>query len=179
MKTFITIIATFVLLQSASAQFKSAGLLAGAGVTIVDVSKVLEPYELSDWNTYSMMFKGFAEYSIADDQAIGLEAGTNRLYYWEYPALPYSWYNWRTEWTTNVVAYFLKDFGSRFYLQSGVGLHIFHNGTAAGLMAGGGAQFYLSEQFVIPLFLRVEPIFGAETPVAINIGTGLKYNFQK
>jgi hypothetical protein len=154
MKTFISFIAAFLLLQSVNAQFKSVGVLAGGGITIVDVSKVLEPYELSDWNTYSMTFKGFAEYGLSGDQAIGLEAGSNRLYYWEYPAPGYSWFNWRTEWTTNVIAYFVKNFSSRFYLQSGVGVHIFHDGTVAGLMAGGGAQFYLTEKFVIPVFLR-------------------------
>lgn len=162
-----------------SAQISSFGVIAGGGGTIVNVDKVVEPYSLSDWNTWGMVIKGFAEYKIGEGNALGLEVGTNRLYYWEYQAPGYSWYNWRNEWTTNAVFYFSKTFENKFYLQSGAGIHIFHNGTVVGILAGAGRSFELTETISIPIFLRVEPIFGTATPVAINIGTGIKYKLAK
>lgn len=179
MKTIHAVILAFFIIQATSAQLSSVGAIAGGGVTIVDVEKVLDPYTLSDWNTWSMVFKGYAEYQIGEGKALGLEAGTNRLYYWEYQAPGYSWYNWRTEWTTNAVFYFRKELGSKFFIQSGLGVHIFHNGTVAGLMAGGGTMFQVGEKISIPLFVRIEPIFGSATPVAINIGTGARLNLKK
>lgn len=179
MKTTIAILFALFIVRATSAQLSSVGLIAGGGVTVVDVEKVLEPYSLSDWNTWSLVFKGFAEYQIGEGKALGLEIGSNRLYYWEYQAPGYSWYNWRTEWTTNAVFYFMKELGSKFFIQSGLGVHFFHNGTVAGLMAGGGTRFPVGEKLSIPLFFRIEPIFGTGTPVAINIGTGARLRLKK
>jgi hypothetical protein len=172
------IISIFFLLiaSNISGQFRSAGLIAGGGVTVVDVEKVVDPYELSDWNTYSFFIKGSAEIHAGSSGSLGIEAGTNRLYYWEYPAPGFSWFNWRTEWTTNAVIYYVRNIGSRFFLQSGVGVHIFHNGTVPGLLAAAGTSFSVGEKLSIPLSLRIEPIFGTATPIAVNIGTGLKFN---
>ena len=174
MKRFITVIISFLIINAASAQIRSAGILAGGGGTVVDVEKVLEPYSLSEWNTWSMVFKAFAEYSIGEKKALGLELGSNRLYYWEYQAPGYSYYNWRTEWTTNAVLYYIADIGERMFIQSGIGIHVFNDGTVAGLMAGFGALFPAGEKFTVPLFVRIEPVFGSGTPVAINVGTGIR-----
>jgi hypothetical protein len=180
MKKLVTIILLLFFTRIIAAQFSSFGFIAGGGITIIDVAKVVEPNILSDWNTLSMTFKGFGEYKIGEGKAFGIEAGANRLYYWEYPAPGYSWYNWKTEWTYNAVFYFSKSLGDRFYLQSGAGLHIFNTGgTVLGIMVGGGASFYLSENIILPVFMRIEPIFGTATPVAINFGTGLRYNLIK
>ena len=177
MKRFITVIISLLIIQAASAQIRSAGIFAGGGGTIVDVEKVLEEYDLSDWDTWSLVFKGFGEYRIGEDKAIGIELGTNRLYYWEYQAPGYSWYNWRSEWTTNAVVYFIYDLSERFFLQAGAGVHIFNDGTVPGIMAGGGTSFPAGERFSIPLFFRIEPVFGSGTPVAVNLGTGLRLEF--
>jgi hypothetical protein len=177
-RIFITL--TFcALVIKCPAQFRSFGLIAGGGVSIVDVSQVVQPNELYDWNTYSLVFKGFADYKIGEGNAIGIEAGTNRLYFWKYPAPGYSWYNFRTEWTTNAVIYFQKQLGDRFYLQSGAGLHMFKTGTVLGILGAFGTSFYITENLTIPVFLRVEPIFGNSTPIAINFGTGIRYNLIK
>ena len=179
MKRIITLIISILIIQVASAQIRSVGILAGGGGTLVDVEKVLEPYELSEWDTWSLVFKAFAEYSLGENSAIGLELGSNRLYYWEYKAPGYSYYNWRTEWTKNAVLYYITSIGEKLYIQSGIGVHVFNDGTVAGLMAGFGTLFPAGEKFTIPLFLRVEPVFGSGTPVAVNIGTGLKINLKK
>ena len=179
MKTIAVVIISFLIIQSTSAQIRSAGLIAGGGGTIVDVEEVLYEYSLSEWNTWSLVFKGFAEYQIGNNTAIGLELGANRLYYWEYKAPGYSWYNWGTEWTTNAVFYLAYDLGEKFYVQAGAGIHIFSDGVVPGLMTGVGTLFPVGEKISIPLFLRVEPIFGCETPVAVNLGTGVRLKLKK
>lgn len=179
MKTLLTLILTIIIFQAASAQINSFGIIAGGGATIVDVEKVVEPNSLDDWDTWSMVFKGFAEYKISEGRALGIEAGFNRLYYWEYQAPGYSWYNWRTEWTTNAVFYYIMHISPKFFVQSGIGVHIFHNGIVPGLMAGAGTNFPAGDKFIIPLFLRIEPVFGTATPVALNIGTGLRLSLTK
>ena len=178
MKIFLSIIFSITLLSFSSAQFKSFGLVTGGGVTVVDVAKVINPNVLTDWNNYSLVFKGFAEYQLKNGTLIGLEAGRNRLYYWQYQAPGNSWYNWRTEWTTNAVLYFLQPIGERFFIKGGAGIHIFYKGTTFGLLAEAGTSFWLSESIRIPLALRVEPVFGTETPIAFNVATGIKFNLK-
>jgi hypothetical protein len=179
MKNTAIIIVVLLITQVTTAQISSFGIIAGGGGTVVNVDKVVYPDILSDWNTWGMVVKGFAEYKIGQGNALGLEIGTNRLYYWEYQAAGYSWYNWRNEWTTNAVFYFSKTLGNQFYLQSGAGIHIFHNGTVIGILAGAGRSFLVTDNISVPIFLRVEPIFGTATPIAVNIGTGLRYNLVK
>jgi hypothetical protein len=178
MKSIVSAGLLFVLTSVCYAQIKSVGLIAGGGYTVIDVQKVNNPIPLTDWNNYSLVFKGFVEYQIKEGILLGLEAGRNRLYFWEYKAPGYSYYNWRTEWTSNAVFYLSKQIGEEFFIQAGAGIHSFYNGTVFGLLAGVGTSFHLSEKFAIPLALRIEPIFGAGTPVAINIGTGVKYNLK-
>lgn len=177
MKNIFIILLFFASVSFTSAQFKSVGVLIGGGVTAVNVEKVLEPYALSDWNTYSLVFKAFGEYQLNENIILGAELGSNRLYFWEYPVPGYSYYNWRTEWTTNLVIYFMKYFQEKFFAQAGAGIHIFHNGTVVGLLLGGGYVIHVAEHFFIPVGLRIEPIFGTATPIAINLNSGLRYSF--
>jgi len=177
MKTFLTAFFFITVISFSSAQFRSAGVLLGGGFTAVNVEKVLEPYSLSDWNTYSLVFKAFGEYQINENIILGAELGRNRLYYWEYPVPGVSYYNWRTEWTTNLVIYFMKYFNEKFFVQAGAGIHGFHDGTVVGLLIGGGYSIHVAEHFSVPVGLRIEPIFGTATPIAINVASGLRYNF--
>jgi hypothetical protein len=179
MKYILTTIILSTLIATCEAQFRSVGVIAGGGVSAINVATVVKPYILSDWDTYSLVFKGFAEYTIGERKALGLEVGTNRLYYWRYPAPGYSWDDWRIEWTTNAVFYYILQLSDRFYLQSGAGLHHFYSGTVVGLLAACSYSFPVSERFSIPIFFRIEPIFGSATPIAFNIGTGLRYNLIK
>jgi hypothetical protein len=179
MKYIVITIILSAIISNCEAQFQTVGVIAGGGFSAVDVAQVVNPYVLSDWDTYSLVFKGLAEYKISEGKALGLEIGTNRLYYWRYTAPGYSWDDWRTEWTTNAVFYFSKYFGDKFCIQSGAGLHHFYSGTVVGIMAACSYSFFLSENLRIPLFFRIEPIFGNSTPIAFNIGTGLRYNLIK
>ncbi len=177
MKSIFAALIFFICISLSNAQFKSVGLVAGAGITAIDVQNTLE-YALSNWNNYSFVIKGYVEYELKGGSLIGGELGTNRLYYWEYPVPGYSWYNWRTEWTTNLVIYFSKYFNDKFFIKTGAGLHIFHDGTVPGLLIGAGYALSISDNFVIPLGLRIEPIFGTATPIAINLASGIKYTFK-
>jgi hypothetical protein len=163
----------------ASAQFKSVGLTVGGGYTVIDVQKVNEPIELYDWNNFGLILKGFAEYQLSEGRILGIELGRNRLYYWEYQYPGNSYYTWRTEWTTNAVVYFSKYFGDNFYMTAGAGIHIFYNGTVPGLLASIGTSFDIGNTLSIPLTLRIEPVFGTGTPIAVNLGTGIKFNLLK
>lgn len=179
MKYIFSTIILSAIFSIASAQFKSAGLTVGAGYTIINVQGVNDPMVLSDWDNFGLVFKGFGEYQLSEGKLLGLEIGRNRLYYWIYPAPGYTYYNWRTEWTTNAVAYFSKYFGDRFFLQSGVGIHFFSNGAVFGLLASAGTSFKVGSSVSIPITLRIEPIFGSGTPVALNLATGIRFNLLK
>jgi hypothetical protein len=179
MKYILTTLLLFTFLSFASSQIKSFGFIAGGGYTVIDVQKVVDPNTLSDWNKYGLVFKGFGEYEIGEGKLLGLEAGTNRLYYWEYRAPGYSWYNWRTEWTINAVFYYTHYFGDKLYLSLGPGVHFFYNGTTFGIMASAGSSINISDKFSIPVAFRIEPIFGSGTPIAINLATGLRFTLFK
>jgi len=165
----------FILLYAGSAQFKSVGLVVGAGYTVVDVEQVLESYTLEDWDNFSMLYKAFGEYQVNEKFLLGGEFGRNRLYYWEYQAPGYSYYNWRTEWTTNLVIYASYYFGENLFVQFGPGIHFFDDGTVIGFLASVGTNISVAEKLQIPLVLRIEPVLGTETPIAINFASGLKY----
>jgi hypothetical protein len=179
MKYILSVVIMFAFTSICSSQLNSFGLIIGGGYTVINVQKVVDPNPLSDWNNYGLVFKGYAEYQISEDKMLGLEIGRNRLYYWEYPAPGYSWYNWRTEWTTNAVVYLSKHFGEKFFIQIGPGIHIFYNGTVLGLLGSVGTSFPISNNFSIPLTFRIEPVFGSGTPVAINIATGIRFKLVK
>ena len=179
MKYILTIIVFSTFIATCTAQISSVGLLIGGGYTAVDVQKVVEPNTLSDWNNYGLIFKGFAEYRLSENKFLGMEIGRNRLYYWEYQAPGYSWYDWRTEWTTNAVAYVSSRMGENFFIQAGAGIHFFYSGTVFGLLASAGTSFPVSKNIRIPVMIRVEPIFGSATPIALNLATGIKFNLMK
>jgi hypothetical protein len=179
MKYIITAIFFSAFIGTTSAQFRSVGFTAGAGYTVINVQKVNDPILLSDWDNFSLVFKGYAEYQLSKGNLIGLEVGRNRLYYWEYPAPGYTWYNWRTEWTTNAVFYISKYFGERFFVQAGPGIHIFYNGTVFGLMGSAGTSFPIGKSLSIPVTFRIEPVFGSGTPIAVNLATGIRFNLMK
>lgn len=174
-KTILLFFFFFVLLYAGSAQFKSVGLVIGAGYTVVDVEQVLESYTLEDWDNFSILYKVFAEYQVNEKFLLGGEFGRNRLYYWEYKVPGYSWYNWRTEWTTNLVIYASYYLGGNFFVQFGPGVHFFDDGTVFGFLASVGTNISVTEKLQIPLIFRIEPVFGTETPIALNFATGIKY----
>lgn len=175
MKSFFLFLFLLALFSVVSAQFKSVGVLIGVGYTAVDVEQVLDPYGLEDWDNFSMLYKAFAEYQVSEKLLLGGEFGRNRLYYWNYRVPGYSWNNWRTEWTTNLVIYASYFLSEKVFVQTGPGIHFFHDGTVFGLLASVGTNISITEKLQIPLTLRIEPVFGTENPIALNLASGIKY----
>ena len=63
------------------------------------------------------------------------------------------------------------------YVQAGPAVHIFNDGsgTVLGLVLGGGYELELGDNFVLPLGVRVEPVFGNAVPVSFLLHTGIRY----
>lgn len=178
MRTILVILLGGLATLSAQAQFRSAGFTAGVGGTIVDVAKAAEWDDLDEWDTWAVMLKAQGEYSLMEGLVLGLEAGANRLYYWEYRWSDgfYSGYRWGTEWTGNLGVHLVKYLGESFFLKGGAGLHFFFSGgTVPGLLAAAGYAIPVSESLEIPLELRIEPVFGNATPVPVMLGAGIRY----
>lgn len=172
----IVILALF--LSPAYGQFRSAGILAGFGGTIVDVAEAAEWDDLEEWDNWAVMAKATGEYGFRAGLSLGAEFGWTRLYYWEYRWSDgyYSGYRFGTESTVNIGLHVVKYLGEKLYLKGGAGAHFFlSGGTVAGLLAAAGYDFHISDNLCIPLELRIEPVFGNATPIPVMLGTGIKY----
>jgi hypothetical protein len=164
------------------AQFKSVGIVTGAGLTLVNVEKAIDYSPLEEWDKISAILKVTTEYKLKEDLALGGEFGANRLYYWEYRWSDgvYSGTRYRSEWTTNLGIHIIKYLSEPWFIQGGATIHIFNggSGTVAGLLAAAGADLQITNDLSIPLSVRIEPVFGNAAPVAICISAGLKYTFR-
>lgn len=169
------------LFSLSSAQFRSAGLVVGGGYTLVDIEEAIQYSDLEEWDNIGVIIKAVAEYELKPGLFLVGEIGSNRLYYWEYRWSDgyYSGTRWRSEWTTNIGVSFKKMVGPAVYLQAGPGVHIFNDGsgTVLGLLLGAGYELKISDQFIVPLGFRVEPVFGNATPVSFLLHTGVRYAF--
>ena len=179
MKNICMILAGLLCFSISSAQFRSVGLVAGAGYTAVDVEKAVDYSPLEEWDNYGIIIKAVAEYELRPGLLLVGEIGENRLYYWEYRWSDgyYSGTRYRAEWTTNIGLSFKKLFRESLYVQAGPAVHIFNDGsgTVLGLVLGGGYELELGDNFVLPLGVRVEPVFGNAVPVSFFLHTGIRY----
>ena len=179
MRSFLLILILLCAHSVNHAQFRSFGVIVGAGPTIVDVEKAIDYSPLEEWDKISIVIKATAEYQLKEGLMLGGEFGANRLYYWEYKWSDgfYSGTRYRSEWTTNLGIHIIKYFREVWYIQGGAAIHIFNDGsgTVPGLLVATGADLNISEKLRIPLSLRIEPVFGNATPIAISVVTGLKY----
>ena len=177
-KTLVTALG-LLCISLASAQFRSVGVIVGAGYTAVDVEKAINYSPLEEWDNIGIIFKAVAEYELKPELFVVGEFGENRLYYWEYRWSDgyYSGTRYRSEWTTNLGISFKKVFNETLYLQAGPAIHIFNDGsgTVLGLNLGGGYQLELSDRFVLPIGFRVEPVFGNAVPISFLVHTGIRY----
>jgi len=180
MKRFGFILIGLIYISLASAQFRSFGLVTGAGYTAVDIEEAIGWSPLEEWDNIGIIIKAVVEYEMKPTLFLVGEIGENRLYYWEYR---YSdGYNsvtrWRSEWTTNIVISFRKLMGEALYLQAGPGLHIFNDGsgTVLGFLLGAGYDLEISDRITIPLGIRIEPVFGNAIPVSFLLNSGIRYN---
>jgi hypothetical protein len=163
----------------ASAQFRSAGLIAGAGYTVVDIEKAIEYSPLEEWDNIGIIIKAVAEYELRPGLLLVGEIGENRLYYWEYRWSDGTYYGtrYRSEWTTNIGLSFKRLVGDAMYVQAGPGVHIFNDGsgTVLGLVLGLGYELEVGDNFVVPLGVRVEPVFGSALPISLLLHSGIRY----
>ena len=181
MKTLLLIILFPLSISLCSGQFRSAGIALGFGGTLVDVEKAVEWDNLEEWDTWAIILKAAGEYKLSDGLSLGGEFGANRLYYWEYRYSDGTYTNYRygTEWTVNLGVNLTKYFSENFYIKGGAGLHFFiSGGTVPGLLAAAGYNLNIGEKLILPLELRIEPVFGNATPVPVLFGTGLRYRLQ-
>jgi hypothetical protein len=181
MKRASFIVAGLFFISLASAQFRSAGLVLGAGYTIVDIENAIDYSPLEEWDHIGAIIKAVAEYEMKPGLLLVGELGENRLYYWEYRWSDgsYSGTRWRSEWTTNLGVGIKKMINESLYLQAGPAIHFFNDGTGTvlGLVLVGGYEVPLGTQFTLPLGLRVEPVFGSGIPISVLVHSGLRYNF--
>jgi hypothetical protein len=172
-------LAGLIVVSMTSAQFRSAGLVVGAGHTIVDIEKAIDYSPLEEWDNIGVIIKAVAEYELKSGLLLVGEIGSNRLYYWEYRWTDgyFSGSRWRAEWTTNIGVSVKKMMGESLYLQAGPGVHIFNDGsgTVLGVLLGAGYEWGLSDRFRIPLGIRVEPVFGSAVPVSVLLNSGIRY----
>ena len=84
MKRILIAISALFLFSMAGAQFRSAGLIVGAGYTIVDVEKAIDYSPLEEWDNIGIIIKAQSEYELKSGLRLVGELGENRLYYWEY-----------------------------------------------------------------------------------------------
>jgi hypothetical protein len=131
---------------------------------------------LKDWDFYH--YKGGAQILLekSDELKIGVELTFNRLYYWEEQyynsSVGANRWRWGTIWTMQIGAvakYLIQD---PIYVQGGVSLHRFLDGSGAsfGLTVGGGYNIELNDTFSIPLDIRTDIIFGNATSFALGSG---------
>ena len=179
MKISAFIILGFFFFTSTHAQFKSAGLIFGAGYTIVDIENAIDYSPLEEWDNIGIIIKAVAEYELKPDLHLVGEVGENRLYYWEYRWTDgyYGGTRWRSEWTTNLGVSIKKMMSESLFLQAGPAIHIFNDGsgTVLGLLLAAGYEMPAGAMFTLPLGLRVEPVFGSGVPISILLHTGLRY----
>ncbi len=151
------------------------GINAVAGITIVDVEKAMEKV-LTDWDQFSYGGNIYGMYHLNDGFAAGLEAGFNKLYYWEEYYGYGGYYRWG-DISTIMIGPLVELAKNRLYVQSGLNLRIFTNGsgTVPALMFGCGYRIDLPGSLSLPVGLRADIVFGSATPVPVNLAIGLRY----
>ena len=159
MKRICFVLAGLITLSMASAQFRSAGLVVGAGYTIVDIENAIDYSPLEEWENIGVIIKAVAEYEMKPGLLLAGEIGENRLYYWEYRWSDgyYSGTRYRSEWTTNMGISVKKMLGEAYYVQAGPNVHIFNDGTGTvlGLVLAAGYDLQVGDLFTVPLGFRV------------------------
>lgn len=161
------------------------------GYTIVDVPEAMglpeytaaNGHGLDDWDNVNMNFFGQFLFNSSKNFAWGIEAGANRLYYWEEKenqssGTPYWYYG--TIWTYHVGPVFRWELSNQLYFYTGADLHIFSNdsGATGGVKGAVGYEIPLSKSVSIPLEFRVDAIFGDATPIGVSGGAGFKFNLK-
>lgn len=182
MKKLMLLILTISFLNSAFSQISSFEFKFGSGYTFVNIEEAIGWSDLEEWDHTAVMIKAAATFHLNDKLSLVAEAGTNRLYYWEYRYSDgfYPGYRWRSEWTTNFNVLVKAGLSEKVYIQGGGGLHIFNDGSGVvpGLVSELGIKVFEKSNINIPLIFRIESVFGNSTPTSILVGTGISYSLK-
>ena len=183
MKYLISILCILGFTLTGNSQIKSVGFTGGAGYTAVNVEKAVDYSPLEEWDNFGVFIKANVDFQVKDKLILVGEAGSNRLYYWEYYWNDgyYSGYRGRAEWTTNLGIHLKKYIGTNAFMQIGPGIHIFNDGTGVvpGLVFQLGYDLSITENISIPLVFRIESVFGNATPTSAMLGGGASYRFTR
>ncbi len=173
----ILVISLFAMITTGAQQI---GLNAIAGVTVVDVEKAMETV-LEDWDQFSYGGFVYGFYPVRDGISIGGEIGFHRLYYWEerYGTAYGTYYRWG-DISTVFLGPSVKLQKNNFYVQPGIDLRIFTNGSGVvpGILFGAGYEILLTENLTLPVGIRADVIFGSATPIPLNASIGIAYTFE-
>jgi hypothetical protein len=179
---FITII-LFAISMSTMSQIKSVSLTTAAGYTLVNINEAVGVNQLEDWGNFGLMIKASADFQLNDNLILVGEAGTNRLYSWEYYWNDGYYEGWRygSDWTTNLGVHIKTFFGERLFVQAGIGLHRYNDGS--GIVFGDvvqlGYNIPVDDNISIPVLFRIENVMGNGFPISFMLGSGVSFNFNK
>ena len=183
MKNYLLLFLFLALSAYSAGQVSAVSLTTAAGYTMVDLNEAVGVDDLEEWDNIGVMIKASVDFRLSEKLFLVGEAGSNRLYYWEYYWSDgyYDGWRYRSEWTTNFGVHIKTFFGERFYLQAGPGLHIFNDGsgTVPGVVAQAGYTIPAVGSFSIPLLFRIENVMGSGFPVSFLLGTGVSMNFSR
>jgi len=183
MKYLVFMLLLFGLSLSGTAQFKSINFSMGAGYTLVNFDKAVGVDDLEEWDNIGAMIKVSVDFQLRDNLFLVGEVGTNRLYYWEYYWSDgyYSGYRFGTDWTSNLVVQLKGYLSDRIFLQSGIGLHFYNDGS--GMVPGDvvqiGYEIPLNDKITIPVLVRMENVWGQGSPSLFMLGAGASYKLFK
>jgi hypothetical protein len=176
----VSIVVAFIV-SAVSGQGFIIRAMGGGGYTLINFEGAsgYPDSSLENWDqaNYSFALQGL--WQVAPNIRIGGEAGWEQLYSWYY-IIPYGssgpvyrQANWATIFVGGLAQIFLTH---SLYVLGGVDIHSFSgDGTAVGVSAGIGAQFRVSGKLAIPLEFRIKPVFGAGTPMVLQINTGVAF----
>jgi hypothetical protein len=157
-------------------------LSAYPGYTAVNFEKALgysDEY-MNDWDQfyYAFSLKGL----LTSDKSVhfGAEVGWQQLYYAYYvvPYVPSPVYREFNISTVSIMALARYSRNQRFFALTGAGIHIFYDGVAPAIFIEPGYVIKLGKNLKLPLSVRVNPVFGDGTPIAVSLGIGLIYKVR-
>jgi hypothetical protein len=199
---FSKCLTTFIIVISVLLPFESKAqvhfnIINAWGYNIIDFEELMGvPYWSEDipaiytqiTDDSPFVYKGGVQltFDTAEKVRLGGEFSINRLYYVEerYSVeLIDTEYRWRMYdiWTLNLGALSQIFLNEQLYIQSGVGIHYFLNGSgvAPGVMAGIGYVVPLNDQFTIPIEFKNDWVFGDATSGIFSLALGFTFDLNK
>jgi hypothetical protein len=174
MKRIIVLILSILIFTPSFSQGMQIQVQAGYGATLVNVKKITGD-DKTIYNTYSYEFLLQALVKSKHAKLKWLpEIGMHRLYYYSSPTPTL---RNGTVWTAHGGLGIERSILNYYYLQTGVNLSYFLDGSglAPGLMGGIGFKIPVSSKFVIPLGVRLDILFAKAIPSSLCVCSGFQF----